>query len=96
MIVRFPVSSASGGKLSASGTISLHIGMASSSVMNNEKAFWREFIELYRNNECLWRVKSKSYIDGNKKNEAYQTLLGKLKEYDAEATIYVHFLVLLN
>ena len=61
--------------------------MASSSITTNEKTFWTEFIQLYRNNECLWRVKSKIYMDRNKKNEAYETLLEKVQEYDAEATI---------
>ena len=61
--------------------------MASSSVTTNEKTFWTEFIQLYRYNECLWRVKSKIYIDRNKINEAYGTLLEKLQENDAEATV---------
>ena len=61
--------------------------MASFSVTTNEKTFWTEFIQLYRNNECLWRVKSKIYMDNNKKHEAYETLKEKLQEYDAEATI---------
>ena len=37
-----------------------------------EKQFWAEFIELYRQNECLWRIRSKDYLNKLKKNEAYE------------------------
>ena len=52
-----------------------------------EKQFWAEFIELYRQNECLWRIRSKDYINKLKKNEAYELLAEKLKEKDSDATI---------
>lgn len=52
-----------------------------------EKQFWAEFIELYRQNECLWRIRSKDYINKRKKNEAYELLAEKLKEKDSDATI---------
>ena len=73
--------------VAASGAHVWWLSMASSSVTTNEKTFWTEFIQLYRNNVCLWRVKSKIYMDRNKINEAYETLLEKLQEYDADATI---------
>ena len=52
-----------------------------------EKQFWAEFIELYRQNECLWRIRSKDYMNKLKKNEAYELLAEKLKEKDSDATI---------
>ena len=52
-----------------------------------EKQFWAEFIELYRQNECLWRIRSKDYLNKLKKNEAYELLAEKLKEKDSDATI---------
>ena len=49
------------------------------------RAFLSEFIQLYRNNPCLWKVKSKEYSDKNKKNIAYEQLRVKLSEIDPEA-----------
>ncbi|KAK7025487.1 hypothetical protein SK128_017606 [Halocaridina rubra] len=46
----------------------------------------REFIELYRSEPCLWRVKSKAYSDRVKKAEAYEKLIVKLREVEPEAT----------
>ncbi|KAF5301029.1 hypothetical protein FQR65_LT09012 [Abscondita terminalis] len=45
-----------------------------------------EFIELYRQFPCLWRVKSVEYRDRNKKREAYDILIEKYKEIDTNAT----------
>lgn len=50
------------------------------------RAFLSEFIHLYRDNPCLWKIKSKEYSDKNKKNVAYEQLRIKLSEIDPEAT----------
>lgn len=49
------------------------------------REFLVEFINLYRENPCLWKVKSKEYSDKLKKNEAYEVLIRKLKEVDQAA-----------
>ncbi|VEN38399.1 unnamed protein product [Callosobruchus maculatus] len=48
--------------------------------------FLREFIELYRDHPCLWKTKSKEYLDKNKKKEAYNVLVEKLKSIQPDAT----------
>ena len=45
-----------------------------------DKQFWADLIELYREFECLWKTKSKDYINKHKKNEAYELLAEKLKD----------------
>ena len=35
------------------------------------KDFLLEFIELFRQEECLWKVKSKDYYNRSKKDESY-------------------------
>jgi hypothetical protein len=40
------------------------------------KDFLTEFFELYRSNPCLWKIKSKEYMDRDKKNEAYEMAAG--------------------
>lgn len=52
-----------------------------------DKQFWANFIDLYREKECLWKIKSRDYVNKQKKNEAYELLLEKLKERDSDATI---------
>ncbi|KAK4886555.1 hypothetical protein RN001_002826 [Aquatica leii] len=47
----------------------------------------QEFIELYRDYPCLWKVKCKDYSDKNKKNDAYKILLTKLQELEPDARI---------
>lgn len=42
-----------------------------------DKQFWAEFIELYRQNECIWKIKSKDYLNKNKKHQAYEILAKK-------------------
>ncbi|KAF2361363.1 MADF domain [Trinorchestia longiramus] len=49
------------------------------------RAFWTKFIEIYRENPCLWKVGSKDYADRTKKNQAYQMLVDKLREIDEYA-----------
>ncbi|MCL4130342.1 UNVERIFIED_CONTAM: hypothetical protein GTU68_064100 [Idotea baltica] len=53
---------------------------------DKERQFWTEFIEIYKENPCLWKIKSKEYSDRVKKNAAYDLLVEKLKEKDANAT----------
>lgn len=48
--------------------------------MDFEKTFVEEFIETYRQNSCLWNVKSKDYSNKNKRDESYKILLQKLQE----------------
>lgn len=50
------------------------------------REFMREFIELYQSQPCLWKTKSKDYLDKNKKNEAYNILIEKLKTVQPSAT----------
>lgn len=57
--------------------------MADLRLMSRE--FLTEFIDLYRQNECLWKIKSKDYSDKQKKNAAYNILVEKLKEVEPEA-----------
>lgn len=47
--------------------------------------FFTEFIDLYRQNECLLKIKSEEYSDKHKKNAAYNILIEKLKEVEPEA-----------
>jgi hypothetical protein len=42
------------------------------------KVFWEEFIEIYRQNSCLWEVKRKDYSNKMKYNSSYEILLRKL------------------
>ena len=41
----------------------------------NEKDNTLEFISMYRNHECLWRVQCKDYSNKNKRNSALDALL---------------------
>lgn len=50
------------------------------------RQFILEFIELYRSHTCLWKIKSREYSDRIKKDNAYEHLIEKLKEVDADAT----------
>jgi len=49
------------------------------------KDFLLDFIELFRQEECLWRVKSKDYFNRSKKDSSYQILIGKLQEVEPDA-----------
>lgn len=44
-----------------------------------------EFIELYKSEPCLWRVKSKDYHNRPLRDAAYTKLLTKLKESEPDA-----------
>jgi len=50
------------------------------------KDFLLDFIELFRQEECLWRVKLKDYSNRSKKDSSYQILIGKLQEVEPDAT----------
>lgn len=49
------------------------------------KAQTIEFIELFREKECLWRVKSKDYSNRLKKERAYDELLEFVKTFYPDA-----------
>ncbi|GAB6018911.1 hypothetical protein CHUAL_000564 [Chamberlinius hualienensis] len=49
------------------------------------KEFIKEFLELYRSQECLWNTQIKEYNDRVKKQESYAVLIEKLKEVDKAA-----------
>ncbi|XP_023311010.1 uncharacterized protein LOC111691845 [Anoplophora glabripennis] len=44
-----------------------------------------EFIECYKSEPCLWRIKCKEYHDRGKREAAYKKLVEKLKEIDPAA-----------
>jgi hypothetical protein len=50
------------------------------------KDFLLEFIELFRQEECLRKVKSKDYYNRSKKDASYRTLIGKVQEVEPDAT----------
>ncbi|CAK1600117.1 unnamed protein product [Parnassius mnemosyne] len=45
-----------------------------------------EFIEIYKSEPCLWRVKCKEYHERDKRSTAYEKLITKLKELEPTAT----------
>ncbi|XP_063812991.1 uncharacterized protein LOC135050422 [Pseudophryne corroboree] len=52
------------------------------------RQFWSGLIDLYRQNECLWRVRSPDYANRIKRNRAYQQLIeysrGKNSDVDVD------------
>jgi hypothetical protein len=50
------------------------------------KDFLLEFIELFRQEESLWKVTSKDYCNRSKKDANYRTLIGKVQEVEPDAT----------
>ncbi|XP_063791828.1 uncharacterized protein LOC134947968 [Pseudophryne corroboree] len=51
------------------------------------RQFWAGFIEIYHENECLWRVKSADYSNRNKKNRAFQQLIEYSRGQNSSADI---------
>ncbi|XP_068250796.1 anti-sigma-I factor RsgI5-like [Palaemon carinicauda] len=47
--------------------------------------FLSDFIEIYRNEPCLWFIKSKDYSNREVRNAAYGKLVNKLQEIDPSA-----------
>jgi hypothetical protein len=50
------------------------------------KDFLLEFIELFRAEECLWKVKSEYYYNRSNKDASYRTLIGIVQEVEPDAT----------
>lgn len=55
-------------------------------VRNWSHEFLREFIDIYRANTCLWRIKSREYSNRHLKEKSYAELVKKLKEINESAT----------
>lgn len=67
---------------------SLRVVLVTFAIMTSRKRnqVIEEFIEIYRSERCLWRVKSKEYHDREKRDAAYEKLVIKLKELEPDAT----------
>ncbi|XP_050303709.1 uncharacterized protein LOC126741360 [Anthonomus grandis grandis] len=50
------------------------------------KEFLSDFINMYGDFPCLWKIKSKDYHNRQLKNKAYEELVNKLKEVDENAS----------
>ena len=46
-----------------------------------------EFIEVFRNNPSLWKIRSKDYKDKNMKLQSYNNLLEIIRKVKRDATI---------
>ncbi|KAF7283311.1 hypothetical protein GWI33_000942 [Rhynchophorus ferrugineus] len=55
--------------------------------METNHTFWAEFIDIYRQQVCLWDVNSNNYLNKQKRNASYDVLLQKLKEMNPKATV---------
>lgn len=47
---------------------------------SDNKQFWTEFIELYREQRCLWDVKSPNFCNKHLRKESWDCLVQKCKE----------------
>lgn len=70
------------GRSRARIAVSLKFKMAS----RKRNAILEEFIDIYKSEPCLWRVKCKDYHDRDKRSAAYGKLVNKLKELEPTAT----------
>jgi hypothetical protein len=52
----------------------------------SSKDFLVEFIELFREEECLWKVKLEDYYNRSQKDASYRTLIWKVQEVEPDAT----------
>lgn len=48
----------------------------------DNRQFWVEFIELYRNSPALWKSKSEEYKNKKLKEDSYNQMVIKLQEVD--------------
>ena len=64
----------------------MSVELTTSCTTGKERQFGAEFIEIYKENPCLWKIKSKEYSDKIKKNAAYDLLVEKLEGMGADAT----------
>lgn len=55
--------------------------------MANQPSFIKDFIDLYRQHKCLWKIKDATYANRALRTKAYQELLGLYKTVDAGATV---------
>lgn len=60
----------------------MSVAQSSTTSSAEERQSMIEFIEIYRSNPCLWKIKSKEYSDKVKRNAAYDLLVEKLKSKD--------------
>ncbi|KAJ8927006.1 hypothetical protein NQ314_020569 [Rhamnusium bicolor] len=51
------------------------------------KELLTEFIDLYREKSCLWKIKDSSYVNKNMKREAYDDLVNFLKNKNFTVTV---------
>ncbi|XP_061715976.1 uncharacterized protein LOC133524138 [Cydia pomonella] len=58
----------------------------SCNVMQNQEK-WYEFLDLYRENACLWDIQSSSYMRRDLRNASYKILLEKYREIEPNATL---------
>ena len=61
----------------------MSVALTTSCNTDEDCQFWAEFIQLYKEYPCLWKIKSKEYSDKAKKNAEYDLLVEKLKEKDS-------------
>lgn len=54
-------------------------------MQNFSRVFAKEFTDLYQSHECLWKIRSKSYSDRDKKSAVSEKLIVKMREVDPEA-----------
>ncbi|XP_063383498.1 uncharacterized protein LOC134669806 [Cydia fagiglandana] len=59
--------------------------MSFHSMQNQEK--WCEFLDLYRENTCLWDIQSNTYMRRDLRNASYNLLLEKYREIEPNATL---------
>lgn len=57
-----------------------------SDLRHYSKEFLTEIIEMYKSFPCLWRVKSKEYMDKQLRAKAFDVLILKFKQVDIHAT----------
>lgn len=55
------------------------------SIPNTE--FWNDFIEMFRNENTLWEIKSDNYKNKIKRDQSWSKLTQKYKEIEPEADV---------